>query len=243
MDPEFDQRNKRLIEAMGKAKRLKELTLEWMKLTHEYEYSYHFTWLGRPVIQYPSDIVAIQELLWKVRPDMVLETGIARGGSLILSASILELLGGDRFVVGIDVDIRKHNRVEIEGHALAHRIQMIEGSSVDSRIVDQVRALSGKCKQVLVFLDSNHTHEHVLAELRAYSPLVRQGSYIVVFDTLIEDFPPHSFEDRPWDLGNNPKTAVREFLAENQRFDIDRQFQNKLMTTVAPEGFLRCVED
>ena len=150
MDPEFDQRNKRLIEAMGKAKRLKELTLEWMKLTHEYEYSCHFTWLGRPVIQYPSDIVAIQELLWKVRPDMVLETGIARGGSLILSASILELLGGDRFVVGIDVDIRKHNRVEIEGHALAHRIQMIEGSSVDSRIVDQVRALSGKCKQVLV---------------------------------------------------------------------------------------------
>lgn len=204
-------------------------------------YSYNFDWMGLPIIQYPQDIVAIQELIWRIRPAAVVETGVARGGSLALSASILELLGGDGIVVGIDIDIRAHNRRAIEAHPMAHRIRLLEGSSTAPEVVAEVRSLVGERSPVLVFLDSLHTHEHVLNELRAYSPLVQAGSYLVVFDTVIEDMPDDQFRDRPWGRGDNPKTAVHAFLRESDRFEIDHDYDAKLLISAAPDGYLRCL--
>ena len=222
---------------------LSKLTGEFFLKTCEYRYSYNFSWLGRPVIQYPQDLVAMQEIIWQVKPDLIVETGIAHGGGLIFYASMLELMGADGQVLGIDVDIRKHNRVEIENHPMFKRISMIEGSSVDEAVVSRVyQAANGK-QRVLVVLDSLHTHDHVLKELKAYSPLVRKGSYLAVFDTVIEDMPSGYFADRPWDKGNNPKTAVWEFLRGNDRFMIDKDIENKLLITVAPDGYLKCVKD
>lgn len=206
------------------------------------KYSYNFTWLGRPIIQFPQDMVAMQEIIWQVKPDLIIETGIAHGGSLIFYASMLELLGGNGKVLGIDIDIRKHNRVEIEKHRMYKRITMIEGSSIDEEIVRQTYDFAKNSKTVLVLLDSMHTHDHVLKELHLYSPLVTKGSYLVVFDTIIEDMPDDFFPDRPWDKGNNPKTAVWEFLKTNDRFVVDKEIENKLLITVAPDGYLKCVK-
>ena len=211
------------------------------------KYSYNFTWLGRPIIQYPQDIVAMQEIIWRVRPDLIIETGIAHGGSLIFSASMLVLLEASRLikggmVLGIDIDIREHNRVAIEKHPLSDRIRMIQGSSVDDAIVKKVHDFASGYSNILVILDSNHSHEHVLAELNAYAPLVSAGSYCIVLDTIVEDMPDNMFADRPWCRGNNPKTAVHEFLKRNRRFEIDRDIENKLLITVAPDGYLRCIK-
>lgn len=218
------------------------------------QYSYNFSALGRPIIQYPQDMVAIQELIWMTKPDLVIETGIAHGGSLILSASMLALLdycdaveAGQtldpktprRRVLGIDIDIRAHNRAAIEAHPMAHRIDMIQGSSIAPEIVAEVHKRAAGNERVLVILDSNHTHEHVLTELDAYASLVSPGSYCVVFDTVIEDLPAGMYPDRPWDVGNNPKTAVHEFLSRNRDFEVDEDMEAKLLITVAPGGYLR----
>ena len=239
---EFDQRNARMIEDLAKDEHLNDLSREWLDRASRYQYSYHFTWLGRPIIQFPQDIVALQEIIWAVKPDAIIETGIAHGGSLILSASLLELIGGDhRRVLGVDVDIREHNRVEIERHPLSKRITMIEGSSTDDAVVEQVRDFANGAESVLVILDSNHTHDHVLKELELYSPLVTAGSYLIVFDTVIELMPDDAFPDRPWGKGANPHTAVGSFLATTDRFEVDDAITNKLALTVAPGGYLRCV--
>lgn len=209
------------------------------------KYEYNFSWMGRPIIQYPQDVVALQELVWRTRPDVIVETGIAHGGSTMLYASLLALLGGSGHVVSVDVDIRAHNRAAIEAHPMfaAGRITLVEGSSIDPEIVVKVRALAAGAPRVMVCLDSNHTHDHVLAELRAYSPLVRRGQYIVVFDTSIETIEGGGYPDRPWGKGDNPMTAVRAFLTENARFTVDRRVADKLVVTSAPDGFLLCVED
>lgn len=241
-EQEFSRRNAAKIMEMSKSFELNALSRRWLLTANEHEYSYHFTWLGRPIIQYPQDVLAIQELIWDQRPDLVIETGIARGGSLILSASVLQLIGGPGRVLGIDIDIRSHNRKAIEEHPLAHRIDMLQGSAISPEIVAAARR-HAEGKKVLVLLDSQHTHDHVLSELELYGPLVRKGGYIVVFDTVIEDFPAGSFADRPWGKGNNPKTAVWEFLRRNDRFEIDRMLEAKLQITVAPDGYLRCVRD
>src|ERR1051326_1293074 len=208
-----------------------------------YRYSYNFRWLGRPIIQYPQDIVAAQEIIWNTRPDLIIETGVAHGGSLMFYASMLELLGGDGRVVGVDIEIRKHNRIEIEAHPMFKRIAMIEGSSIDEEVAQRVREMADGRKRVMVVLDSNHTHEHVLSELRFYSTLVTKDNYLIVFDTVVEDMPANAFPDRPWSRGNNPKTAVREFLKTTDRFVVDREIERKLLLTVAPEGYLRCIKD
>lgn len=220
------------------------------------KYSYNFSWQGRPIIQYPQDMVAMQELIWSVKPDLIIETGIAHGGSLIFSASMLALLDicdainagetldprkSHRRMLGIDIDIRAHNRAAIESHPMASRIQMIEGSSIAQDIVSQVHEIAAQYSRVLVCLDSNHTHDHVLAELQAYAPLVSKDSYCVVFDTIVEDLPKEMFPDRPWGPGNNPKTAVWEYLKSHSNFEIDRSIQHKLMITVAPDGYLKRV--
>lgn len=220
------------------------------------KYSYNFHWMGRPIIQYPQDMVAMQELIWQVRPDLVIETGIAHGGSLILSASILALMDmseaieagqtmdparSRRKVLGIDIDIRAHNRAAIDAHPMRSRIEMIEGSSIAEDVVGQVRDLARGHERILVCLDSNHTHDHVLAELEAYAPLTSVGSYCVVFDTLIEDMGEGAYPDRPWGPGDNPKTALRAYLKDHPEFEIDRSIADKLQITVAHDGFLRRV--
>jgi cephalosporin hydroxylase len=222
---------------------LREKTADWIAHASRYEYSYHFTWLGLPIIQFPQDIVAMQELVWRVRPDLIIETGVARGGSLILWASLLHLIGGIGEVVGIDIDIRPANRAAIEGHPLALRITLIDGSSVDPSTVERVRQIAEGHARVMVLLDSMHTHDHVLRELQLYSPLIRAGSYIVVLDTVIETMPAGSYPDRPWDRGNNPATAVEAFLRENDRFEVDREIHDKLLITMANGGYLRCIRD
>jgi len=229
--------------ALGKDADFASLSSKWVTASGQRKYTYNFSWLGRPIIQFPQDIIAMQELIWKVKPDLIIETGIAHGGSLMFSASMLELLGGDGCVVGVDIDIREHNRIEIEKHPMFKRITMIEGSSIDEGIAGEVKKLASNRKVVMVVLDSMHTHEHVLRELEVYSPLVTKGSYIVVCDTIIEDMPEGSFPDRPWEVGNNPKTAVWEFLKTTDRFEIDEDIPSRLLITVAPDGYLRCVED
>ncbi len=208
------------------------------------KYSYNFSWLGRPVIQYPQDIMAMQEIIWQVQPDLIIETGIAHGGSLIFSAAMLELnaaCGGtaNATVLGIDIDIRSHNRKAIEEHPMFRRIKMIEGSSVAPNVIAQAKGMISEKSRVLVCLDSNHTHDHVLAELEVYAPFVSAGSYCVVFDTLIEDMPTDMFINRPWGPGNNPKTAVWEYLKTHPEFEIDKNIEHKLLITVAPDGFLK----
>jgi cephalosporin hydroxylase len=229
-----------VIRAMHADPELRELKKRMYALYAKYRYSYNFTWYGRPIIQIPEDIVMMQELILRVRPDLIIETGIAHGGSLMLSASMLELLGEGN-VIGIDIEVRPHNRHAIESHPLSKRIQLIEGSSIDDRVVNNVRRLGDGHRSVMVLLDSNHTHEHVLRELELYSPLVTRGSYIVVFDTGIEDMPEGTFAGKPWGKGNNPKTAVRQFLASNRDFVVDQELEERLMYTVAPQGYLRRV--
>ncbi len=245
MDPvkAFEEERKIEIEKMGKDDDFRLLSRKWLEYSVRQKYSYNFKWMGRPVIQYPQDLIALQEIIWQTKPDLIVETGIAHGGSLIFHASILELIGGEGRVLGIDIDIRAHNKSEIESHPMYKRIDMLEGSSIDKRIVDQVYKKAEKNKSILVILDSMHTHEHVLEELKVYSPLVKNDGYLVVLDTLIEFMPSDAYPDRPWGPGNNPSSAVQEFLQGNKRFVVDKPLVDKLQITVSPDGYLRCISD
>ncbi len=268
MDPaeEFRLEVSRNIEGLIADRELQEFSLQWLQKTLKHRYSYNFSWLSRPIIQYPQDIVALQELLWQVDPDLVVETGIAHGGSLVLSASILALLEyrdavregraldpqrPKRRVVGVDVDIRQHNRAAIEAHPMASRIEMIVGSSTAADVVSAIAQRARSARRVLVLLDSNHTHQHVLDELEAYAPMTSVDSYCVVYDSIIDDLPDDSFRDRPWGRGNNPKTAIVEYLRRLEiegraaldgrplALEIDRKLDKRLLITVAPDGYLR----
>ena len=244
MDPieEFKMQRVTRIALNGTNKALQQATEAFNVESNKAQYSYNFTWMGRPIIQYPQDMVAMQEMIWNIQPDLIIETGIAHGGSLIYYASILELIGKGE-VLGIDIDIRSHNRIEIEKHPMFKRIKMIEGSSISNEIATRVKEIAKGKEKILVCLDSNHTHEHVLQELKLYSPLVSINSYIVVFDTIVEDLPEGYFsQKRPWGISNNPKTAVDEFLKGNQSFEIDRSVDNKVLISVAPGGYLKRIK-
>lgn len=214
----------------------------WIENSIAHKYSYNFSWMGRPIIQYPQDIVAMQEIIWEVQPDLIIETGIAHGGSLILYASLLQLLGNNGRVIGIDIDIRAHNRKAIEEHPMFKHITLVEGSSIDASIFAKVKELAAGNKRIMVVLDSNHTHDHVLQEMQLYSTLVSKGSYMAVFDTLVEDLPKLLAGDRPWGPGNNPKTAVHEFLKQNKDFIIQRSIQEKLKISASPDGYLKRIK-
>jgi cephalosporin hydroxylase len=244
MDPirQFKEERAAAIREMSGDEELKRKSLDWMVHADRYKYTYNYTWLGRPIIKFPSDIMAMQEIIWRVKPDLIIETGIAHGGSIIFSASMLELLGGDGLVLAIDTDIRKHNRDEIERHPMMKRIRMLEASSVAEDTMALVRAEAAKRKKVMVFLDSLHTHDHVARELELYAPLVTVGSYLVLPDTFIEFFPKGYYSNRPWDVGNNPMTALRDFLGKNNDFVIDREVCDKLVITEAFDGYLKRVK-
>jgi len=231
-----------LINAMQNDEEIKRLRKKFLQAIVKYKYAYNFTWYGRPIIQLPEDIIAIQEIILSAQPDIIIETGVAHGGGLVLYASLLEILGKGS-VIGVDIEIRKHNREELERHPLFKRITLIKGSSTDAITFDQISDLCKPAKKVMVILDSDHTHAHVLQELELYSTLVRKDSYLIVFDTGIEDVEGPAYPDRPWGKGNNPKTAVWEFLKKNDRFVIDKDIENKLLITVAPDGYLKCIKD
>jgi cephalosporin hydroxylase len=205
------------------------------------QYSYNFSWMGRPIIQYPQDMIAMQELIWEIKPDLIIETGIAHGGSLIFYASILDLIGHGE-VLGIDIDIREHNRKEIEQHPMFRRISMLQGSSVSPDMIRQVTEKAAGKERIIVCLDSNHTHDHVLQELEGYAPLVSKGAYLVVFDTIVEHLPDDYLPGRAWSKGDNPKTAVREFLKKNSDFVVDTDIDNKILVSVAPGGYLKRIK-
>jgi cephalosporin hydroxylase len=239
----FDDEVRARIDANANNRELRAAADTFMRASTQPKYSYNFSWLGRPIIQYPQDMVAMQEIIWRTRPDLIIETGIAHGGSLVFSASMLELnaiCGGpaQAQVLGIDIDIRAHNRAAIEAHPLARRIRMIEGSSIAADTIAAVRQLASPYRNILVCLDSNHTHAHVLAELELYAPLTSVGNYCVVFDTVVEDLPGQMWTDRPWGPGNNPKTAVWKYLESHPEFQIDQRVHQQLLITVAPDGYL-----
>ena len=235
-------------------KLLKNISREFFEQSVISQYSYNFTWMSRPIIQYPQDVMAVQEIIWSVKPDLIIETGIAHGGSLVYSASMLALIdyceakesrklldpnSSQRKVIGIDIDIREHNRLALDSHPMRHMIELIEGSSIDTKIFEQVQKLSFGYNKVMVFLDSHHSHEHVLSELELYSNFVTKNSYCIVFDTIIDDLPSTLSADRPWGPGNSPKTAVKSFLEKDKNFQIDNTFEEKYIITVAPDGILK----
>ena len=251
---EFDIEILERTRALSRDKNLNSLSSAFLENSIIPKYSYNFKCLGRPIIQYPQDMVATQELIWKVKPDLIIETGVAHGGSLVMSAACMAMLDvceaiklgkeidpalSRRRVIGIDIDIRSHSRKAIENHPMSSRIELIQGSSTDAHIISTIKQKAKAFSKVMVFLDSNHTHEHVLSELRGYCDLVSIGSYCIVFDTYIDDVPKELFPDRPWGPGNNPKTAVREFLNSNPQFEVDKSVEDKLMITVCPSGYLR----
>lgn len=263
---QFEEEKSSLIKSYANETEWHKSSLDWLKEAFTKRYMYNFSCLGRPIIQTPIDMVAMQELIWSVKPDLIIETGIAHGGSLILSASMLAMLdyceavekgtpldvtNPQRRVLAVDIDIRAHNLEAIKAHPMSNRIDMIQGSSIDPAIIEQVTNTAKKFSKVMVCLDSNHTHEHVLAELEAYAPLTSKGSYCIVFDTIVEDMPQDMFPDRPWKPGDNPKTAVWEYLktlksgkhaaldGDSLDFEIDKMIENKLLITVAPDGYLR----
>lgn len=250
----FEKEVEQRIQAAGRNQELKDTAHGFMQASLGTQYSYNFFWMGRPIIQYPQDMAAMQELVWQVRPDLIIETGIAHGGSLIMNASLLAMLdycdaieNGEKLdpaapkrrVLGLDIDIRAHNREAIEAHPMSNRIDMIQGSSIAPEVIQQVKEYAKSYQTILVSLDSNHTHEHVLAELEAYAPLTSVGSYCVVFDGVVEDMPKELAGDRPWGPGDNPKTAVWEYLKSHPEFEIDKGIQDKLLITVAPDGYLK----
>jgi cephalosporin hydroxylase len=237
---EFEEEKINLINANSKNPELKDAAHKFNVESNKANYSYFLSWMGRPIIQYPQDMIAMQEIIWNVKPDLIIETGIAHGGSIIYYASLLELIGKGE-VLGIDIDIRAHNKSAIEKHPMFKRIKMIQGSSIDPAIVATVKQHTEKKETILVVLDSNHTHEHVLAELEMYSPFVTLNSYIVVYDTIVEHLPEKYMPGhiRPWGIGNNPMTAVKTFIETNDGFEVDKSINNKLLISVAPDGYLK----
>lgn len=245
----FNKECKREIIDQGKDLELAQISKRWLDQSSKHKYSYHFSWLGRPIIQLPQDILALQEIIWSTKPDIIVETGIAHGGSLCLSASMLALLDIEdsktsspnikRQVIGVDIDIREHNRKAIEDHPLSNNITMIEGSSIDRSIFERISELIPPGSKILVILDSNHTESHVLEELRLYGSLVTKNSYCIVCDTIVADMDDDFYQNRPWGIDNNPKGAVEKFLKETSDFIIDQEIDNKLLLSMFPRGYLK----
>ena len=233
---------RKTVDAMAADRDLKAIRLSLYEYFIKYKYSYNFNWYGRPIIQYPDDIMALQQILFALQPDLIVETGVAHGGSLIFYASLCQLMGKGE-ILGIDVDIRAHNREAIEAHPMQGRITLLNASSTSEEAVSKAKDMAKGKDKVMVVLDSNHTHEHVLEELRLYSGLVGKGSYLIVCDTAIEYCEEKNWEGRPWGKGNNPKTALDVFLKENDRFAVDEDLEKTLLFTASPGGYLNCLRN
>ncbi len=247
IDSKFERQKEKRIFSYSKNHKIKKLFKHYNTEIDLAKYSYNFSWMGIPIIQYPGDMIVMQELIYKINPDLIIECGIARGGSLIYYASLLKLLGKKRSkILGIDLDIRNHTRIVLKNHPLKNKIKYIQGSSVDKNIFKKVKSFSKKYKKKIVILDSNHTHDHVLKELNFYSKLVSKNLYIVVFDTTVNIFEKKkisklkkSYRFKEWGKNNNPMTATLEFLKKNKNFKIDKSLNYKSFCTSTFNGFLK----
>lgn len=238
---EFEKSKRESADAMRRDTELMDMAREVFIRSDRHNYAYQWTWLGVPIIQVPSDIIALQEIIWETKPDVIVETGVAWGGSIVFQASILELIGKGE-IIGIDITIPEKNRKAMAPYAFSKRINLIEGSSIDDDVFGQVKARISPGSTVMVVLDSNHTHDHVLAELRLYGPLVTSGQYLICADTVVEDIPAQDHRPRPWGPGDNPKTALLAYLTETDRFERDAYMNDKLLLTCSDGGYLRCTK-
>ena len=240
----FEEAKREQSVALGNDDQVFEQSLDLITSIDKYDYSYLWSWMGVPIIQMPADVMATQEVIWATKPDVIIETGVARGGSVLFMASLLEMLGGGK-VVGVDIDIRAHNRATIEDHVMSKRVVLIEGGSVDEDTLASVRAQIPKGARVMVVLDSDHSREHVLSECRAYGQMVTEGCYLVVADTLVghitEDKAPTK-RSKIWFKGDEPLSALNDYLAENDRFLVDPVLNGKLVLSSSPGGYLQCVK-
>ena len=239
----FNKEKIKAVKEMALDRSFKKKSIDWILQSIKHQYNYNFSWMGRPIIKYPNDIVVLQELIWKVKPDLIIETGIAHGGSIIFSASMLKMMNVKNFkVIGIDIDIRKHNLKEILKHPMKKYIKLIEGSSIGEDVLKKVTTVAKKKKRIMVVLDSNHSEEHVFNELNLYSKFVSKNSYIVLPDTYIEFLPKNTFKNRPWNKGNNPYTALKKFLKTNKSFEIDDFISAKALITEAFSGYIKRIK-
>jgi len=241
---EFEETKRQQCLALGNDDPVFEKSLDLITTMDKYDYSYLWSWMGVPIIQMPADVMATQEVIWATKPDVIIETGVARGGSVLFMASLLEILGGGK-VIGVDIDIRAHNRTTIEDHAMSKRVRLIEGGSVDDDTLASVRAEIPESARVMVVLDSDHSREHVLSECRAYGPMVTDGCYMVVADTLLGHVTEESApKERSKMLfkGDEPLSALNDYLAETDRFEIDPVLNGKLVISSSPGGYVKCVK-
>jgi cephalosporin hydroxylase len=239
---DFESDKRKNAQAQSADKNLADVAHEFIVRSDKYGYGYQWTWLGLPIIQMPQDILLTQEIIWECKPDVIIETGVAWGGSVVLYASILQLIGKGN-VVAVDVNLMDHVTAQIMGYSFSNRINLYKGSSVDPSIVSRIKSHIEPGQSVMVLLDSSHTHEHVLAELKLYAPLITKGQFLIVSDTVVDDIPPQGHRPRPWGPGNNPKTALVSYLKSTDRFVVDGYLNSKLMLTYSPGGYCRCVED
>jgi cephalosporin hydroxylase len=239
---ELEKSKRETATAAAKDDRLRKTALDFIVDSDKHGYGYQWTWLGLPMIQMPQDMIVTQEIIWQTKPDVIIETGIAWGGSVVLYASLLELVGKGE-VVGIDLNLYDHVADQIMSYPFSKRIHLYKGSSTEPTIARKALSHVKPGQSVMVLLDSNHTHAHVLDELRIYAPHVTKGQYLVVSDTIVEDIPRQEHRTRPWGPGDNPKTALRAYLGETDRFEVDPYVNGKLLLTYSPEGYCRCIKD
>jgi cephalosporin hydroxylase len=238
----FEEKKRRQASALAQDQHLFADAIDMLHAVDKYDYSYLWSWMGVPIIQLPADIITTQEVIWATKPDVIIETGVARGGSVLFMASILELIGKGK-VIGVDIDIRAHNRDSIERHPMAKRVMLVEGPSNDPATLAKVRAGIPAGATAMVVLDSDHSRDHVLGELRTYGPLVTQGCYLVVADTVLGHL---DFDQTPRNRakvcfrGNEPLSALKAYLKETDRFEIDPVVNGKLILSSSPGGYLRC---
>ena len=240
---QFDNRVKKNTKNMSKDITLFKKSIDWMIHADKYKYTYNFKWAGIPIIKFPNDLMALQEIISDVQPDVIIETGVAHGGSIIFSASMQHLYcKKNSFVIGIDIDIRKHNLDRLKKNKFFNRIKLIEGSSTSPEVIKKIKKLIKGKKKVMVCLDSNHTYEHVKNEIEIYKNFITKNSYMIVEDTFSEYFPKNYYSNRPWDVGNNPMIALREFLKKEKRFIVDKEICNKLQITETFDGYLKKIK-
>jgi len=240
---EFERLRMDSVLSMSRDRKLLKQARNVLIEADHYYWIHQANWFGEPTLKLPQDMLALQEIIFQTRPKFIIELGVAWGGSLLFYATLMKVLGGQR-VIGVDIympdDLRQRLADVTE---VSDKILLIEGSSIERDTLDRIHEEVNHCLETMVILDSNHTHDHVISELRLYNSLVGKGSYMVCEDTIIESIPEQKHRPRPWGPGNNPKTAVLEFLRENDRFVIDESIDRKLLLTCMPGGFLKCIKD
>ena len=225
--------------SLGADDTLRQQGIDLQLAADDHHYTYSWEWLGVPIIRLPDDIVVLQELIWAYRPQRIVETGVARGGSMLLDSSLMTLSGIEPAVLGIDISIFAHTHEALAEHPMSRGVTLLETSSVSDEAVSAARDFLGNAERALLVLDSNHTHEHVLAELRVLAPLLPVGSFILVADTIVEELPQGHYVNRPWDRGNSPLTAANQFLGENPGFVRDTEWSRRALLTEFRDGILR----